>query len=129
MEEEIQATRSASCPSLSGRSTISFEVGNKGDSQYIRLSGNSAGGIFCKDWIELRQIQQILTGLPNITSKALQPLFAGKSSNSPGFLAACIITEKMASEKDSIPTTSVPDTPPQKKPAKAGKTTAKKIPS
>lgn len=134
-EEEIQVTRSTSCPSLSGRSTITYDIGGKGDCQYIRLSGNSAGGIFCKEWVSMADIHQLLTGLPCVTSKALKPLYAGKSANSPGFLLSAIVHENLCTiEKDSIHTetaitTSAPDIPPQKRPAKARKDKSKVLPS
>jgi hypothetical protein len=120
---EIQVTRSASCQSLSERSTISYDIGTIGDSQYIRLSGNSAGGLFCKEWVSMADIQKLLEGKTSVTSKTLQPVYAGKSANSPGFLLAALISEKMATgkdttTKDSIPTEKLPATPPQKKPAK-----------
>ena len=127
-EEEIQVVRTASCPSLSARSTITYEIGSKGENQYIRLSGNSAGGLFCKEWVPLSEIQQLLAGSPNLTSKTLQPLYAGKSSNSPGFLLACVINENLA-EKDRSPADHDPESPSQKKPAKAKKDTAKEIPT
>lgn len=127
--EEISSIRTESCPSLSGRSTITYEIGTKGDSQYIRLIGNSAGGLFCKDWVAMADIQALLAGCPTVTSKTLQPLYAGRSSNSPGFLVACIINEKMATGKDTNdihPTTPAPSIPPKKT---AKKVTAKKIPT
>lgn len=133
-DEEIQVLRSGAASSLSGRSTITYDIGGKGDSEYIRLSGNSAGGIFCKEWVSMADIHSLLAGSPNVTSKTLQSLFAGRSSNSPGFLAACIINENIATEKASIPTetaspTSAPEVTPQKKPAKARKDTTKEISS
>ena len=127
-EEQIQVVRSTECPSLSGKSDLTYEIGILGEVQYIRLIGNSAGGLFCKGWIAMADVQVLLAGSPNVTSKTLQPLYAGRSSNSPGFLIACIINEKMAAGKDTNdthPTKSVPSVPPQKKSAK--KVTAKKI--
>lgn len=121
-EEEIKVIKTASCPSLSGRSTIAYEVGGKGECQYIRLSGNSAGGIFCKDWISLTEILQILSVSPKLTSKTLHPLYSGKSTNSPGFLLACILNER-PEEKDSyVPVT---DTPAQEKTVKVKKVAKK----
>lgn len=120
-EEEIQVTRTASCPSLSGRSTITYEVGSKGDSQYIRLSGNSAGGIYCKDWVPMAEIHQLLAGCTNIASTTLKPLYAGRSSNSPGFLLAALVHEKKC--PTGKPTTAIPEIPPKKKSSK--KDTAK----
>jgi len=122
---EIQVVRTASCPSISGRSTISYEIGSLGDSQYIRLSGNSAGGIFCKDWVPMADIQKLLSGNSSITSKTLQPVYAGKSANSPGFLLAALVHEKLCTTgKDTTPTEATPtnpDTSPQKKSGKKAK--------
>ena len=126
-EDEIQVVRTASCPSLSVRSTISYEIGSLGDSQYIRLTGNTAGGIFCKDWVAMAVIKQLLTGNPSITSKTLLPVYAGKSANSPGFLLAALVHEKMcstgkgSSPTDKAPSNSDPETQPQNKPARKAK--------
>jgi hypothetical protein len=125
-EEEIKVVRKESCPSLSGSSTISYEIGSKGDCQYIRLAGNSAGGIFCKNWISMVDIQQLLLGISSVTSKTFQSVYVGKSSNSPGFIAACVINEKLANRKETIPVKKVstktakaaPVTTPQKKASK-----------
>jgi hypothetical protein len=122
-EEEIQVTRTESCPSVSGRSTITYDIGNRGDIQYIRLSGNSAGGLFCKEWASMADVQKLLEGKNSITSKTLQPVYAGKSANSPGFLLAALINEKMATGKDTTskdipPVETLPAAPSPKKPAK-----------
>jgi hypothetical protein len=122
--QEIQVARTSSCPSLSGRSTITYEIGSKGDSQQIRISGNSAGGLFSGVWVEMATIKPLLAGSPNVTSKTLQPVYAGKSANSPGFLLAALVHEKLCSTGKE---TSAPDIHPQKKPAK--KVTTKKIPT
>lgn len=114
-EEEIQVVRSGACPSLSKASTISYEIGSLGGSQYIRLSGNSAGGLFCRDWVSMADIQQLLSGSAKITSKTLLPVYAGKSANSPGFLLACVLHEKLV---ENFPAKPPSDPQPQKKPAK-----------
>jgi hypothetical protein len=125
-EEEIKVVRTASCLSLSGRSTISYEFGSLGDSQYIRLSGNSAGGIFCKGWLAMADIQPLLSGNPS--SKTLQAVYAGKSTNSPGFLLAALVHENLCTTgKDSTetaPSKKAPtetETPPKKKSARKTK--------
>jgi hypothetical protein len=101
------------------------EIGSKGDSQYICLAGNSAGGLFCKDWVSMAVIQPLLSGCPNLTSKTLQPVYAGRSSNSPGFLLAALVHEKVCTTGTGKEI-SVSEVPP-KKPAK--KDIAKKIPT
>lgn len=113
--EQIHVERTASCPSLSGRSTITYDIGTMGDTQYIRLSGNSGGGLYCKEWVSMADVQALLSGSPSVTSKTLQPIYAGKSANSPGFLLAALVKEKLCN---------VPNTDPPTKQVKV-KTTAK----
>ena len=108
--EEISIIKTASCPSLSGRSTINYDIGTLGDSQYVRLSGNSGGGLYCKDWVSMADVQALLTGNPSVSSKTLQPVYAGKSANSPGFLLAALVKEKLCNN----PTQSAPEVPPSK---------------
>ena len=55
----------ATCPSLSGRSTLTYHIGCKrhGDSTeigtpFIRVYANSAAGLFSNDWVALDVIQQ-----------------------------------------------------------------------
>ncbi len=117
-EEEIKVIKTASCPSLSGSSTITYEIGSRGDSQYIRLSGNSGGGLFCRDWISIADIQQLLSGSAKITSKTLHPVYAGKSANSPGFLLGCVLHEKIV---DPFPGEPPSDSQRQKKTSKKQK--------
>lgn len=118
-EEEIKVIRTASTNSLSGKSTISYEIGTRGDQQYIRLTGNSAGGLFCKEWILLSDVQQLLKGVALPTSKTLQPLYEGRSSNSPGFLLACAIQEGLV---EKTPASEQPTPKPvSSKPAKVKK--------
>jgi len=64
----------------------------------------------------MADIQSLLVGNPSVTSKTLQPLFLGRSTNSPGFLLAAIVNEKLC----NIPTKSAPDVP-QTKSAKVKK--------
>ena len=116
--EQIQVVRSGACPSLSGRSTITYDIGTLGDSQQIRISGNSGGGLFCKEWVAVADVQPLLSGNPSVTSKTLQPLYAGKSANSPGFLLAAIVKEKLCNN----PNTDSPSKPVKvKTPAKLKK--------
>ena len=110
-QEEIKVIRKESCPSLSGSSTITYEIGCIGEQQYIRLAGNSGGGLFCKEWVKLDDIQQILSGCPKPTTRVISPLYVGKSSNSAGFLLACILNENLA--KNAPPKVEPP--PKQKK--------------
>ena len=89
----------ATCPSLSGRSTLTYHVGVprsvEGEvvAPYIRVYANSAAGLFSNDWVALDVIQQQFAdaiGKQPITARLLNPLFRGKSANSPAFLFAAL---------------------------------------
>lgn len=90
----------ATCPSLSGRSTLTYHIGCKrhGDSTeigtpFIRVYANSAAGLFSHDWVALDVIQQSFAdavGEHQITARLLDPLYRGKSANSPAFLFAVL---------------------------------------
>jgi hypothetical protein len=90
-KEEIRIVKVASCPSLSGRSTLTYHIGSKDTEIYIRIFENSEGGLFSKDWVSMDLIE-LSTETP-ITSSSLQGLFKGKSSNSPGFIMAVLKKE------------------------------------
>ena len=90
----IRVLKIASCPSLSGKSTLTYELGCTSDSEIqIRIKANSGGGFFSQEWISLKSIEQVLektaAGTP-LTTHALLPLFAGKSVNTAGFLLAVL---------------------------------------
>ena len=89
----------ATCPSLSGRSTLTYHVGvprsMEGEivAPYIRVYANSAAGLFSNDWVALDVIQQQFAdaiGKQAITARLLDPLYRGKSANSPAFLFAAL---------------------------------------
>ena len=90
----IRVLKRASGASLSGKSSLSYELGCTSDSEIqIRIKSNSGGGFFSQEWISLKSIDQVLaktaTGTP-LTTHALLPLFAGKSVNTAGFLLAVL---------------------------------------
>jgi len=93
------------CPSVSARSVLSYEVGCKnGKDVYFRVVGNSGTGIFNKDWVAWAEIETLLSmvGAP-ITSGRFKKLAVGKSANTPGFIAAVLISEGLlAVSKDNL---------------------------
>ena len=82
----------ASCPTCSGKATLTYDFGCSEDKQvYIRIVANSGGGFFSEEWIKLTDIQTALDGAPfPVTSFPLIKLFIGKSVNTPGFLLAVL---------------------------------------
>jgi hypothetical protein len=89
----IHLVRTGSCPSLSGKSTLTYEVGaGPAHDVFLRICKNSGSGYFGKDWVAWEAIRRILEqniGRP-ITFHTLSPLFHGKSANTAGFLLAVL---------------------------------------
>jgi hypothetical protein len=119
--EQPEVTKTANCPSLSGSSTLTYEVGTTEEDTYYRVVGNSAAGLFSPDWIPLSQITPLLIN-STITSGTLKELYEGKSNNSPGFLLAVLKAEGLVRQVEgkSFHYTAT-TTPPEKKTKKKGK--------
>jgi hypothetical protein len=92
---QVRVLKSAQCKSLSGRSTIGYEVGATGDGQIVlRVTSNSGHGCFGRDWVPLRELQRELAKAPGpVTSGTLGRAFAGRSQNTSGFVAAALLGE------------------------------------
>lgn len=80
----IQADR---CSSLSGRTSIDFQIGcNESERLFIRVLRTSGNGFFSKEWVPYDSIGPLLVN--PVTSASLRPIFQGKSVNTAGFLLA-----------------------------------------
>lgn len=107
-ELPIRILKIGTCSTLSGRSQLTYHVGNNADSMvHIRVVQNSGNGQFNSNWVSLSEIEKLLTSHPAdkpMTSSAMLPLFRSKSSNSPAFLFATLLAEGLVTagkEKDS----------------------------
>jgi len=92
-----QIIKTSSCQALSGNGEIGYEfsLDNK-KALHIRITSNSGGGFFSDESIPISEIERILfsqTDPSRLTSVALQPLFRGKSVNTPAFLMAALRNE------------------------------------
>jgi hypothetical protein len=93
-EQEMRILKTGECSSLSGRSTLTYQIACNNDNEvYIALTGNSGKGIFNKDWFELEEIHSLLANQEKVTSGSLHELFDGRSSNSAGFILAVLLKE------------------------------------
>ena len=94
---DIKVVTSKSCPSLSGKCTISYKLGLDPDGNlHLRLHENSGGGFFNDDWVSAQALVDALLavkGSKTLTSMALAPLFRGRSANTPSFLTAVLRNE------------------------------------
>jgi len=91
---DMKILKTATCPTLSGKSTLSYQIGLSPDSVvHLRISKNSGGGFFSDEWIEFDAVLDALQKLPKdtgISSYYLAHLFKGKSVNTPSFLLATL---------------------------------------
>ena len=93
----LRILKIARCPTVSGKSTLTYHVGCTPESAIkIRLYANSGNGFLNQDWIPWTAIQERIepkSGETAFTSQVLHALFSGKSLNSPAFLMAVLKAE------------------------------------
>ena len=90
--DPIKPLYEGECPSISGRSTLTFVIGQHEDdaSWHLRIAGNSAGGMFCSEWASGLSIDAVVLGATALTSRSFDVLHPGRSINTAGFLAAAL---------------------------------------
>ena len=97
----MKTLKTVECQSLSGRSTITYELGcNEKKDTHLRLTGNSGGGKFSNEWVP---VTEILASDQPITPALLQSFFKGKSTNSPGFVMAALVNEGLVEISNDKP--------------------------
>jgi hypothetical protein len=84
----------AECPSLTGRSTLSWALGrdprDKENTPLLRISRNSGRGMHFKGWAPVAHIEDILAKAEDITARTLNEVHPGRSTNTGGFLVAVL---------------------------------------
>jgi len=96
-ETSIRAVKTEKCPSLSGKSTLTYQVGcNQEHEIFFKILGNTGGGHFNQHWMALEDALNQFQSCPEkISSHMLSPLLLGKSSNSAGFFLATMLAEEI----------------------------------
>ncbi len=95
-EQPMHILKTGLCPSLSGKSTLTYHIGHKEQEVYLCLSENTKPGVLSKEWLSLQQVEQLLaTEEFFFTSRtsSLHTLYNGHSINSGGFLLAVLLKE------------------------------------
>ena len=87
----IEIIKLGCCPSLSGRTSLTYHIGRREEQIYIQLHGNSNGGFFCGEWVSLEHLG--VKDQKPISADSIQALFKGKSANTGGFLLAVLLKE------------------------------------
>jgi len=94
--DNVRILKTGTCPSLSGKTKLTYEVGGGPGSQIsLRITKTAGTGSFSKDWVALERIHALLEKNPNkpITSHTLASLFT--SANNPGFTLAVMKHERL----------------------------------
>lgn len=90
--DPIEVIHVGESQSVSGRSTLSFEIGRHKEegSLHLRIADNSGRGMWCKNWASASAIQDIVLGEGELTAKSFHALHPGKSINTGGFVLAVL---------------------------------------
>lgn len=96
-DNPIQVLKQGSCPTTSGKSQLTYEVGiDDSDGIHLKISGNDGGGFWSPEQVAFTDIQAALKAWPEdqgVTSMTFRKIFRGKSANTPGFLIAVLCAE------------------------------------
>jgi hypothetical protein len=86
--DPIEVIYTGECLSLSGRSTLTFEVGQHTEDGTLhhRISSNSGSGMISKQWISASTLQDIFVGATELNSRSFQPAFGQTSVNTADFV-------------------------------------------
>ena len=99
LDDSMTVTRTGTCDTLTKKSRLTYHVGTLPDGEvYFRIHKNTGNGFFSREWIALADIQKVLSKIPvgkPVTAIMLNDLFTGKSVNTPGFLLAVLVQEKL----------------------------------
>jgi hypothetical protein len=99
LDDSMRVLSTGTCETLSGSSKLTYHIGSMPDGEiYLRVHGNTGGGFFSQEWVALADILTALKKRPEgkpITSILLNSVFRGKSANTPGFLLAVLLHEKV----------------------------------
>ena len=89
--DPIETMYEGQCESLSGRSTLTYAIGRHPDGTlHFRVLGNTGGGMYCDEWIPGADIDAVVVGRTELTSRSFQVLKPGRSTNTAGFVMAAI---------------------------------------
>ena len=89
--DPIEVIYQGDCPSLSERSTLTYAVGRHPDGTlHLRITDNSGKGMWCDELIPGSDIDAVVVGGAELTSRSFQVLKPGRSTNTAGFVMAAV---------------------------------------
>jgi hypothetical protein len=93
-QSDMRVLKTATCKTLSGKSTLTYQIGCDTDSIiHLRIAGNDGGGFFSDEWLALDDVLRVLKDRPRespVLAHLLTPLLKGKSVNTSAFLLATL---------------------------------------
>lgn len=92
-DDGVRIVMAQSCPSITGKSTLTYHVGMAGNEPQIRINGNTGPGFFNAEWIPLFKVIDALPKSDFFPSRVLRQAFHGRSLNSYAFLMAALRNE------------------------------------
>lgn len=97
IDDTVQVVKAGTCPSLSGKSKLSYQFGRNSEAGFaLRILANTGSGFFNKEWLPVAAVERILRSQSvkqGLTSFSFRSLFPGKSVNSAGFILAVLKSE------------------------------------
>ena len=91
---DVRVLKTATCKTLSGKSTLTYQIGCTHESTiHLRISKNSGDGFFSDEWIPFEGTLEVLNDRPEgspVMSHFLTPLLKGKSVNTSAFILAAM---------------------------------------
>ncbi len=102
-DNSITVIKTAHCPSLSGKSSLTYQLGfkptEKGDpALFFRIQSNTGNGYFSDNWVPATDLHEAIEQAPGnglLCATSLLGLFQGKSINTSGFLLAVLKHEQL----------------------------------
>lgn len=90
--DPIEPIYEGECPSVSGRSTLTYAIGRHAENGtlHLAITGNSGGGMWCKDWASASAMQRVVLGETGLTARSFHLLHPGRSINTGGFVLSAI---------------------------------------
>jgi hypothetical protein len=90
----IKPLRSSTCPTLSGKATLTYGLGqDPSKGIHFKVTANDGGGFFSSEWVPWKDVEVAIHADEPVTSICLRSLFKGKSVNTSGFLLAVLVAE------------------------------------
>ena len=99
LDDSMTVVKTGNCDTITRKSKLTYQIGTLPDGEvYFRIHKNSGNGFFSREWVSLADIQNVLGKTPvgkPVTAIMLDTLFKGRSVNTPGFLLAVLVHEKL----------------------------------